>query len=64
MRRKHTGLAVSVTAGTILAFAMGCDFTDRLLEVENPGAITVEALNDPARIDVQLAGVIDAHQSA
>ena len=64
MRRKHTGLAVSVTAGTILAFAMGCDVTERLLEVENPGAITIEALNDVALLKVQLAGVIDAHQAA
>ena len=64
MRRKHTGLAVSVTAGTILAFATGCDVTDRLLDVENPGAITIEALNDVALLNVQLAGVIDAHQTA
>ncbi|GEM_PF-1013029 len=64
MRRKHTGLAVSVAAGTILAFATGCNFTDELLNVENPGAITIAALNNPALLDVQLAGVIDAHQSA
>jgi len=55
---------VSVAAGTILAFATGCNFTDELLNVENPGAITIAALNNPALLDVQLAGVIDAHQSA
>ena len=64
MKRKHTGLAVSVAAGTILAFATGCNFTDELLNVENPGAITIEALNDPALLAVQVAGVIDAHQTA
>lgn len=64
MKRKRTGLAVSVAAGTILAFATGCDITEKLLTVENPGAITIEALDDPALLGVQLAGVIDAMQSA
>lgn len=64
MKRKRTGLAVSVAAGTILAFATGCDVTEKLLTVENPGAITIEALDDPALLTVQLAGVVDAYQSA
>ncbi len=64
MRRKHTGWAVSVAAGTILVLATGCDITERLLTVENPGAITIQALDDPALLDVQLAGVIDAFQGA
>ena len=62
---KTTIRGVSLCAvGATLALTTGCDFADDLLEVNNPDEIQIEALNDPALLDVQLNGVIDGFTGA
>lgn len=64
MRSTYTTWGRLWIAGAAVTLMTGCDFADDLLKVENPEEIQVEALNDPALIDVQLAGVVDAFQGA
>lgn len=50
--------------GALAALATaGCN-PDDLLQVDNPDEIQIEALNDVALMDVQLAGVVDQFESA
>ncbi len=63
MRRNHIAWTGMCAAGAILALAAGCSPSD-LLKVDNPEEIQVEALNDPALIQVQLNGVMDRFQEA
>ena len=63
MFRNHTKWAAVRAAGAILLVAVACNFND-VLEVENPTEIPVGSLDDPKLLKVQLAGVLDALQSA
>lgn len=63
MRRKHRGWAGVCAAGAVLLLAPACDL-DELLSVDNPEELPVADLNDPALLQVQLNGVIDALHNA
>jgi hypothetical protein len=59
MKQQHSLSMRMCAVGAILTLAAGCSWTDDLLEVDNPEAIKVQSLDDPALLDVQLNGVID-----
>ena len=62
MRPNNMRWAGTCALGAVLTLSTGCDFADDLLKVDNPEEIQIEALNDPALLDVQLNGVVDAFQ--
>ena len=60
MRQRNMRWVGTCASGALLLTLTNCDFADDLLQVDNPEEIQVEALDDPALLEVQLNGVIDA----
>lgn len=63
MIRRHRAWMGMCAAGAALVLGLGCNF-DNLLEVDNPEQIPIDALDDPALLKVQLAGVVEVFEEA
>ena len=62
MNRKHSTWVALCVAGALLVVA-ACS-VDKVLDVQNPQEIPIDALNDPKLLQVRLNGVVDAFDNA